>query len=227
MPDATPHYFSTTPSGPEDRRSITTRLRGREVTAHTAGGVFSGDRLDLGTSVLLREVPAPPSAGVFLDLGCGWGPITLALAHEAPQAQVWAVDVNPRARELTAENARTQGAGGVTVAAPDEVPADLRFDLIWSNPPIRIGKAELHALLSRWLVRLAPGGVAWLVVQRNLGGDSLHAWLSAELPKLMNPEVRVTRAGSAKGFRVLRIEAPSATSAPGPVDGDAPEPLQA
>jgi 16S rRNA (guanine1207-N2)-methyltransferase len=173
----------------------------------TADHYFSADpatparRLDPGTAVLLRkgDLPTAAASGTFLDLGCGYGPITAVLASEAPRATVWAVDVNSRARELTAENAATLGLPNVRVAGPDETPGDVIFDQIWSNPPTHVGKAELHALMERWLPRLAPDGVAWLVINRNLGGDSLHTWLTGL-------GWAVTRVASQKGFRVLRVE---------------------
>lgn len=77
------------------------------------------------------------------------------------------------------------------------------YDLIWSNPPIRVGKQVLHELMRTWLPRLLPGGEAYLVVQRNLGSDSLQRWLAAELPDL-----QVSRHASAKAFRVLRVARP-------------------
>lgn len=199
----TDHYFSAEPAGPQRPRELRVRLVGRELEVLTAGGVFSADRLDLGTSVLLREVPDPPNSGDLLDLGCGWGPLSLALGLLAPAARVWAVDVNPRARELTAANAARCGVGNIRAVAPEEVPASVRFAAIWSNPPIRIGKGSLHALLLRWLPRLDHAGQAFLVVQRNLGADSLHRWLGEHLPA--GDGWQVERAGSAKGYRVLRI----------------------
>lgn len=198
------HYFSEQQSGPVERRTLEVRLAGREVAVVTAGNVFSGDRLDLGTRVLLRDVPAPPAAGNLLDLGCGWGPLALTLAMHSPGARVWAVDVNPLARELTAENAATHRLTNLTVSAPEEIPTDLRFAAIWSNPPIRIGKPALHALLQQWLPRLAEDGHAYLVVQRHLGADSLHAWLAQLLPEAL-PSHTVRRLGSAKGYRVLEV----------------------
>ena len=206
MPDATqPHYFET-PIGPEQRRTLAITLAGWDVEIETADGVFSGDRLDLGTRVLLREVPAPPDAPVhLLDLGCGWGPVALTMALRSPSARVWAVDVNERAVALTAENARRLHLPGVTAVTPDQVPDGVRFAAIWSNPPIRVGKEALHALLLRWLPRLAPDGAAHLVAQRNLGADSLHAWLAGQSPEPGAPRFTVTRAGSAKGYRVLRV----------------------
>jgi 16S rRNA G1207 methylase RsmC len=194
------HYFSAQPSVGERRRDVEFTAGGREYALTTAAGVFSGDRLDPGTAVLLRKAPLPSAgaAGPFLDLGCGYGPIACVLAASAPRATVYAVDVNERARALTAENAARLGTGNVRVAAPGDVPEDVRFAEIWSNPPIRVGKAELHAMLDRWLPRLAPDGVAWLVVARHLGGDSLQRWLEEQ-------GHRVERHASQKGYRVLKV----------------------
>ena len=206
MPDATqPHYFET-PTGPEQRRTLAITLAGWDVEIETADGVFSGERLDLGTRVLLREVPAPPDAPVhLLDLGCGWGPLALTMAHRAPRATVWAVDVNARAVALTRDNARRLGLGGVRAVGPDEVPPGVTFDAIWSNPPVRIGKDALHGLLARWLPRLSPGAEAHLVVQRNLGADSLARWLAEQRDDEGREWGEVERVASAKGFRVLRV----------------------
>ncbi len=195
------HYFSARPAGPDERRTITVELAGRAVTVETAGGVFSPEHVDLGTRVLLREVPDPPPSGDLLDLGCGWGPLALTMALLSPGARVWAVDVNERALDLVRVNALRLGLTNVTAALPSEVPASVSLAAIWSNPPIRVGKDALHELLRQWLPRLAPGGQAWLVVGRNLGADPLHRWLADDLG---GP---VERAASAKGFRVLRIDA--------------------
>lgn len=195
------HYFSARPASADERRSVTVRLRGHDVEVETASGVFSPGRLDLGTHVLLRTVPDPPTTGHLLDLGCGWGPVAIALGLASPEATVWALDVNERALDLVARNAARLGLAGVRTVTAEQVPADVRFDAIWSNPPIRIGKPALHALLGTWLPRLADDGVAHLVVQRNLGADSLAKHLAASL----GPGFEVERAASAKGFRVLRV----------------------
>ncbi|AGL14470.1 class I SAM-dependent methyltransferase [Actinoplanes sp. N902-109] len=199
------HYFSADPAAPETREHIEFTAAGREYTLVTSRGIFSAGRLDPGTAVLLRkgDLPDASATGTFLDIGCGYGPITCVLAAEAPRSTVYAIDVNSRARALTGENAAALGlAGRVRVLAPDDVPAELRFDQIWSNPPTHIGKAELHELVDRWLARLAPDGVAWLVINRNLGGDTLHASLTAK-------GWAVTRTASQRGFRVLRVTRPA------------------
>lgn len=199
-------YFAGAPTTEDVRRTITVALRGRDVPMDVSNGVFSTDRLDLGTRVLLKHAPQPPAHGTFLDLGCGWGPIAVALALESPHADVWAVDVNERALDLTRSNAERNGCANVRVSAADAVPQDVRFDLMWSNPPIRIGKEALHELLMQWLVRLTVGGRAYLVVQRNLGADSLIPWLQQALDSQCGEQsFAVSKNASSKGYRVIEI----------------------
>ena len=201
MTGSADHYFSVEPGGVGELRSLDLTLAGRAVTVSVAGGVFSPGGLDKGTAVLLGSAPAPPRDGTFLDLGCGWGPVALTMAMLSPAAEVWAVDVNERALALTRDNAAGLGLERVRAVPPDAVPADVRFDLIWSNPPIRVGKAALHDLLRTWLPRLAPGGRAYLVVSKNLGADSLQRWIGTELG------LDCRRDSSSKGFRVLVVSA--------------------
>jgi 16S rRNA (guanine1207-N2)-methyltransferase len=162
--------------------------------------VFSRSAIDPGTKLLLLEAPAPPPDGELLDLGCGYGPIALTLAARRPAATVWAVDVNRRALGLVGANAAAAGLANVRPARPDEVPPDLRFAAIWSNPPIRIGKEALHDLLGTWLARLTPDGVAILVVQRHLGADSLAEWLRGQ-------GWDVARLRSRMSYRLLEVRA--------------------
>jgi 16S rRNA G1207 methylase RsmC len=196
------HYFTAVPASADERRRTTVRLAGRAVEVEVAPGIFSPGGLDKGTAVLLDEAPEPPATGTFLDLGCGWGPIALSLALRSPAATVWALDVNERALDLTRRTATALGLDGVRATTADGIPDDVRFDMIWSNPPIRVGKAVLHELLRTWLPRLAPSGVAHLVVQRNLGSDSLQRWIESELG------MPCTRLTSSKGFRVLEVRQP-------------------
>jgi 16S rRNA (guanine1207-N2)-methyltransferase len=196
------HYFSADSQAAQRRRKISIMLWGRQVELTTAAGVFSAEGLDRGTAVLLRVSPIPTGSPSLLDLGCGYGPIALALALHCPGARVDAVDVNVRALELCRENAVALGlADRLQVLLPDQVDPARRYDEIWSNPPIRIGKQALHELLLSWLPRLKPGGTARLVVGRNLGADTLQAWL-------IDQGYECLRTGAAKGFRVLAVEPP-------------------
>ena len=195
------HYFSAAPASPENLRRIRVVLAGRNLEVTTAGGVFSPDHVDSGTAVLLSNTPPPPPSGNFLDLGCGWGPIALSLALETPRATVWAVDVNERALDLVRRNAEALGLDNVNAVLPEDVPDDVRFRTIRSNPPIRVGKNELHGMLERWIPRLDDRSDAWLVVQRNLGSDSLQRWLAATFDRGYS----VHRSATARGFRVLKV----------------------
>jgi 16S rRNA (guanine1207-N2)-methyltransferase len=196
------HYFSAQPASADERREITVELAGRRWELETAPGVFSPGHLDLGTTVLLREVPPPP-ADSLLDLGCGWGPLALTAALVQPHAHVTAIDVNQRALDLLRRNAeriaRKVDIAPIDALTPAEVAPGFQFRTVWSNPPIRIGKEPLHSLLSDWLPRIVPGGEAWLVVQKNLGADSLTHWLADQ------DWGTVERIASSKGFRVVRL----------------------
>ena len=194
------HYFSEQPSSAHRTSDVSFSLPRGEVTVTTASGTFSPGGLDRGTAVLLDNVP-PPSGRVLADVGCGWGPIALTLADSSPDSRVIAVDINPRAREVCAANARQLGLDNIEVLAPDEVPDDLTVDLIWSNPPIRIGKDALHELLGTWLRRLSETGEAWLVVAKNLGAESLMAWLN----QLDQGAFSARRAARDKGFWVIEV----------------------
>ncbi len=188
------------------RRPLRVVLAGETRDLQTAGGIFSPDGVDKGTTVLLNEAPPPATEGNLLDIGCGWGPIALTLALRSPETTVYAVDVNERSIELTRDNAAALGLDNVRASTPDAVDPQLRFTTIWSNPPIRVGKSELHSILLMWLPRLAKGGNAYLVVQKNLGSDSLQRWLAAELAGQF-PEggYTVSRDSTHKAFRILRV----------------------
>ncbi len=195
------HYFSPDPQSPLRTSVRTLNLRGHEVTLETASGTFSPGGLDAGTEVLLKYAPATPHAGTFLDIGCGWGPLTVALALEAPAASIWGVDVNDRALQVARDNAENLGLPHVTVTHPEHVPEALRFDLIWSNPPIRVGKQALHEILARWLPRLSSEGEGYLVVAKKLGADSLLEWLNSGAI----PQIRAERVETSRGYRILRV----------------------
>jgi 16S rRNA G1207 methylase RsmC len=189
------HYFSADPSVPFTRAPVRARVWGHDLALESGSGVFARGRLDIGTSVLLRETE-PPGPGRYLDLGCGYGVIGLAIAVAQAGARVDAVDVNERALLLATDNAASLGVADRFVAAtPDRLPP-ASYDEIWSNPPIRIGKQALHVLLLTWLPRLSPGGRAMMVVGKNLGADSLATWLGEQ-------GYPTTKLASAKGFRVL------------------------
>jgi 16S rRNA (guanine1207-N2)-methyltransferase len=193
-------YFAERPAAAPRPGAVHVVTSDLHLELATDSGVFSPSRLDPGTRLLLETAPPPPASGNLLDLGCGYGPLALVLAARSPGAQVWAVDVNTRALELCAGNAERAGLPNVHCATPDDPAVPGSFALIWSNPPIRIGKPALHALLETWLARLEQGGAAYLVVQRNLGSDSLQRWLQGL-------GWAADRIAARSGYRVLKVGA--------------------
>ncbi|WP_030453749.1 class I SAM-dependent methyltransferase [Herbidospora cretacea] len=192
------HYFDERPQAESRPATVTLVLPDLHLRLETDRGVFSPDRVDTGTKILLESVPPPPATGDLLDLGCGYGPIALTMATRSPQATVWAVDVNRRSLDLTARNATAARLDKVRCVHADEMPDDVRFAAIWSNPAIRIGKPALHAMLTRWLDRLLPEGAAYLVVQKHLGSDSLQKWLTEQ-------GWTATRHASRAAYRILKV----------------------
>ena len=190
-------YFERDPAVASSPTTLQLALPDRTLSLVADRGVFSAERIDPGTKLLLMEAPEPAPGTNVVDLGCGYGPIACTLAARQPAARVWAVDVNERALELTRANAARLGLSNVHVVPAGDA-ADLRPDLICSNPPIRIGKDALHDLLATWVQRLRPGGHAWLVVQKHLGADSLASWLADQ----GWPTERIT---SRLGYRILRV----------------------
>ncbi|HEY7323409.1 MAG TPA: methyltransferase [Streptosporangiaceae bacterium] len=207
-------YFAEEPDSPHRPGLVHVVLPDVHLALVTDSGVFSPGRLDPGTRLLLDVAPAPPARGDLLDLGCGYGALALVLASRAPAARIWAVDTNRRAIALCERNAGSSGlsnvqcvaVAGVTAgesspqagSSPDDDRLPGRYDLIWSNPPIRIGKQALHSLLAHWLTQLAPGAPAYLVVQRNLGSDSLQRWLESA-------GWTADRYAARAGYRVLEV----------------------
>jgi len=195
------HYFSENAGADFVARSISVTLAGRTLQAQTAAGIFSPEHVDQGTAILLQGIEDATAQGNLLDIGCGWGPIALALAIQSPEAQVFAIDVNERSLELTRRNATAAGLENVMAYRPEQVPSEIEFDQIWSNPPIRVGKDELHSIMRTWLPRLRIGGIARLVVQKHLGSDSLLRWLQEEFSATHTAE----RIDSQKTFRIIEV----------------------
>lgn len=201
------HYFSPhadlAAPATSELREVTVQARSQDLLLVTSDSVFSSGGLDTGTAQLLKKAPELPESGTFLDLGCGWGAVAAIMASESPAASVWAVDVNQRALALTARNAETLGLENIEVKEASQGLAQaqsegIRFDVIWSNPPVRIGKAAMREMLFKWLGLLSEVGQAILVVNRHLGADSLATWLQTQ-------GFTVSRLASRKGYRILEV----------------------
>ena len=197
------HYFSSDPAAPKKTVSVLIQVGGKEIEIEAASGTFSSSRLDAGTAVLLKQDEHFPKDGNVLDIGCGWGPIGLSIASVSNSSKVFGIDINQRSIEQSNLNSSNLGLTNYSAMHSRELPSDLRFSAIWSNPPIRVGKKVLHELMETYIPRLEPGGRAMLVVQKNLGADSFQRWLSSRFP-----EAEVTRVATDKGYRVISLVSP-------------------
>ena len=197
---ASDHYFSSEPQAEEKTYRIEFEVAGRTIRALGASGTFSANKLDAGTRVLLNLHANFPSQGRVLDLGCGWGPISLALASQSPELEVLAVDVNQRSLAQTEANAASLGLTNISTSLDSEITDGQLFDQIWSNPPIRVGKEVLHGLMEKYLPMLVPEGTAWMVIQKQLGAESFQKWLTERFS-----DFEVERVANDKGYRVLRV----------------------
>lgn len=198
------HYFSEQPQSDGKTHSVEFELEGTPFNLSAAAGTFSSTRLDAGTRILLNQSQYFPTEGTVLDIGCGWGPIAIAIASLRPSTEVLGLDVNARSLELARANAATLALTNFTAVRAEDIPSELKLDGIWSNPPIRVGKIVLHGLMQTWLPRLKPGASAMLVVQKQLGAESFQKWLSETFS-----DFTVTRHSIDKGYRVIRVTNPT------------------
>ncbi|MBP2016906.1 16S rRNA (guanine1207-N2)-methyltransferase [Symbiobacterium terraclitae] len=173
------HYYTSRPSAAHEETSFDATLRGMTFRFVTDAGVFSRDRVDFG-SLLLIEAMQIGAADTVLDLGCGYGPIGMVAARLAPQGYIYMVDVNERAVELARRNLAANGITNAEVRLGDGLAAvqGIAFDAILTNPPIRAGKATVYRLLEEAHAALKPGGSLWVVIQTKQGAPSMKRKLA-------------------------------------------------
>ena len=195
------HYFDEQTDTPSSPIVVDVTLPDTAFTMETDRGVFSHGHLDTATSLLLPNRDSDRRGGKPARPGMRGrphrvddGPTVTGRDRVGDRRQPAGT------RTLPPRNAERNGIRSIRVAHPDEVPAGVTFETIWSNPPIRIGKAALHELLVTWMRRLTPDGRASLVVQKHLGADSLQKWLGAQ-------GWIFDRTASKAGFRVLTSRA--------------------
>ena len=189
------HYYTETPNSEHDERRVTLVALGNELTFTTDAGVFSRDGLDRGTEVLLDALP--PLAGRVLDLGCGWGPVGVALGKKYPGLEIVMTDINTRAADLARRNLAQNGVRATVLQGDGFDPVEGLFDAIVTNPPIRAGKAVIYGLFDRARSFLKPGGALYLVIRKQQGAPSALKFL-----KERYREAEVIDRGS--GFHVIR-----------------------
>lgn len=168
------HYYSEKPSAKSAPQRIHVNINGYDMVFTTDVGVFSKHAVDFGTKLLLESFHFPIIKGPILDVGCGYGPIGLSLAKQAPDRAIIMIDVNERAIELAKKNRQANGVNNVSVMKSDlfENIRDKHFAAILSNPPIRAGKKVVYELFRQAYEHLEPRGEFWIVIQKKQGAPS-------------------------------------------------------
>ncbi|WJY27000.1 MULTISPECIES: class I SAM-dependent methyltransferase [Sporosarcina] len=193
------HYYTKNPDVKSQPRHWSTVLRGRNFAFATDAGVFSKGDIDFGSKLLIETFQVPGTDGDVLDVGCGYGPVGLAVASLLPERTVQMVDVNERALRLAETNAEKNAIGNVEIFssdALDQVTAG-GFAAVLTNPPIRAGKETVFKIYRQAYDRLASGGELWVVIQKKQGAPSTEA----ELKKLFgNAEI----AAKSKGYYIFK-----------------------
>ena len=193
-------YFTENPTTAHDEQQVNYHLQGISLNLTTDAGVFSKNRVDYGSGVLIEQMlEQEPAAGKILDLGCGYGPIGLFAAKKWPDRQVDMVDVNERALALAKRNAAANGVKNVQIFASDryEQVAASDYAMIVTNPPIRAGKSIWSAMIEQAPQHLAAGGLLLVVIQKKQGEPSARKLMKA---KFGNCEI-LTRD---KGYYILK-----------------------
>ena len=190
------HYYTANPASAHDERRVALTALGNELVFTTDAGVFSRDGLDKGTEALLNALPVPME-GRVLDLGCGWGPVGVALGKKYPALEIVMTDINQRAAELARRNLAANGVQAQVVQGDGFAAVEGSFDTILTNPPIRAGKAVIYALFREARARLNPGGALYIVIRKQQGAPSALKFLREVYA---DAEV-IDRSG---GFHVIR-----------------------
>lgn len=192
------HYYTNKPGTAHDERHMTFTLRDHELHFTTDAGVFSRDRVDFGSLLLIENMQIPRQARV-LDVGCGYGPIGLTAAKLASEGKVTMIDVNERAADLARRNAERNGIHNVEVRVSDVYSAVQGecYDVILTNPPIRAGKEIVHRIFAEGHDLLAEGGEMWVVIQKKQGAPSA-------LKKLQELYTHVEEVDREKGYSIFR-----------------------
>lgn len=192
-------YFSEKPHAESHPQQLTAELRGKTFAFTTDAGVFSKGGIDFGSRLLIETFTEPEIPGNLLDMGCGYGPIGVALAASFPSRKMVMTDINQRAVSLAGGNVRENHVSAEVVQGDLYEKVTGKFAAIVTNPPIRAGKAIVHCILAESVEYLIEGGELWVVIQKKQGAPSA-------LKLLQEVYGTVTVAARKKGYHVFQAK---------------------
>ena len=166
------HYFINDENLKSEIKEISVDLLNNNFIFNTNNGVFSKNKLDYGTNLLIRNALKLDLHGEVLDLGCGYGPIGIIL-KKIKDVNVTMIDVNKRGIHLAKMNAKKNGVNVTLINSDGFSNIEENFDFIISNPPIRVGKNSLYSLINDSMKHLNRDGLMLLVIRKEHGALSL------------------------------------------------------
>ena len=172
----TEHYYTSAPTSEHEERHFNHVFAGRVPRFQTDAGVFSKQHIDPGSELLCKALPADLS-GRVLDMGCGWGAMTILTLAKCPGCEITMADVNERALELAKENVAANRMQAKALISDGFASIEGEFEAVITNPPIRAGKAVIYKMFEDAKAHLVPGGVLYLVIRKQQGAPSALKFL--------------------------------------------------
>ena len=170
------HYYTNNPTSEHEERSFRAVFAGRVLAFDTDAGVFSKQHVDPGSELLCKALPED-IAGRVLDMGCGWGAMTIMTLARFPKCEVTMADVNERALALAVSNVKKNFMTAEAVLSDGFEKITGEYDVVITNPPIRAGKAVIYKMFEDAKAHLAPGGRLYLVIRKQQGAPSALKFL--------------------------------------------------
>lgn len=167
------HYYKYDPSLSDDIHTFNYTFKEHVLKFETNSGVFSKERVDFGTNVLLNSLPALDGIKSVLDVGCGVGIIGACIKKAYPNIDMTMIDVNERCIDLSLKNLQENGLSAEVYLSDMYEKVNTTFDLIVSNPPIRAGKAKVFEVVDGAYTHLNQSGSLICVIQKKQGAESL------------------------------------------------------
>ncbi|HIU40339.1 MAG TPA: class I SAM-dependent methyltransferase [Candidatus Aphodocola excrementigallinarum] len=166
------HYFTNDENLKSEIRKVSVVIHSIGYYFYTDNGVFSKNKLDAGTELLLNTFKYTyPQEKTFLDIGCGCGAIGIYASLLGFTVDM--SDVNKRAIHLSKMSIKEQNLNANVFLSDAYENIDKKYDYIVSNPPIRVGKKKLYEIIMYAKDHLKENGELWIVVRKKQGADSL------------------------------------------------------
>lgn len=190
-------YFDNDKNIKSERRLIKFNFNNRNFSLYSDNGVFSKDRFDYGTKVLLDSIDINSLCGKVLDLGCGIGVVGIILGTINKNINIDMIDINERAISLVRDNLTLNKVKANVFSSDVYSNVNKKYDYIITNPPIRAGKEVVRKFLLGGYDYLNDNGILYFVMRKDHGVKSMI--------KELENKYNVTIINKDKGFYIVSL----------------------